>query len=321
MRRASGKKGKAVNGWLVLDKPAGVTSTYAVGAMRRAFGARKAGHAGTLDPAATGVLPIAFGEATKTVPYAVDGEKCYRFTVRWGAQTETDDAEGRVLATSAQRSDAAAISRLLAQFTGEILQTPPAYSAIKVAGRRAYDLARGGEAVRLEPRPVLIHSLRLIDTPDADSAVFEARCGKGTYVRALARDMGRVLGCLGHVVALRRMQVGPFGENDMISLAELEALCQKAAAGEGSLADALLPVETALDDIPALAVNRADAARLQRGQAVLLRGRDAPIFRGTVYVTTSGELIALAEVDRGEIIPKRVFNLAGLMGRAVRKKG
>ena len=198
---------------------------------------------------------------------------------------------------------------------------PPKFSAIKIEGERAYDLARDGQEVALEARPVDIHDLALAETPDADHAVFEAECGKGTYVRALARDMGRLLGCLGHVVALRRTQVGPFGQNDMISLAELEALCQKAAAGEGSLADALLPVETALDDIPALAVSRADAARLQRGQAVLLRGRDAPIFRGTVHVTTSGELIALAEVDRGEIIPKRVFNLAGLKGSAGKRQG
>jgi tRNA pseudouridine55 synthase len=168
--------------------------------------------------------------------------------------------------------------------------------------------------VELQSRPVAIHRLDLVAVPDANQAVFAAECGKGTYVRALARDMGRALGALGHVTALRRTAVGPFAEADMISLEQLEALCHRAAAGEASLADALMPVETALDDIPALAVNRADAARLQRGQAVLLRGRDAPIFRGTVYVTASGRLIALAEVDRGEIVPKRVFNLAGLVG-------
>jgi len=306
MRRASGKKGKAVNGWLVLDKPAGVTSTYAVGAMRRAFGARKAGHAGTLDPAATGVLPIAFGEATKTVPYAVDGEKCYRFTVRWGAQTETDDAEGRVLATSAQRSDAAAISRLLAQFTGEILQTPPAYSAIKVAGRRAYDLARGGEAVSLEPRPVLIHSLRLIATPDADSAVFEARCGKGTYVRALARDMGRVLGCLGHLIALRRTRVAGFEEAGAISLSSVELALED---GEAALRRLLLPIEAALNDFAVLNVGQAEAARLLNGQPILLRGRDAPYQPGPTYALCRGHLVALGEVARGELHPIRVFHL------------
>ena len=193
---------------------------------------------------------------------------------------------------------------------------PPRYSAIKVEGERAYDLARDGEAVELKARPVEIARLELVETPDPDHAVLEAECGKGTYVRALARDLGRALGCFGHVCALRRVAVGPFGEETMISLEQLEAVCHRAAAGEASLADALMPVETALDDIPALAVSGPDAARLHRGQAVLLRGRDAPNFRGTVYVTAAGRLVALAEVDRGEIVPKRVFNLAGLMGSA-----
>ncbi len=310
-----------VHGWIVLDKPVGMTSTQAVGAVRRLFAARRAGHAGTLDPLASGCLPIALGEATKTVPFVMDGRKRYRFTVRWGEERDTDDAEGAVTATSAMRPTLEAIRALLPAFTGTISQVPPRYSAIKVAGERAYDLARDGETVTLEARPVDIHALAVVAESDADHAEFEAECGKGTYVRALARDIGRLLGCFGHVSGLRRTSVGRFGEDDMISLAELEALCQKAAAGEGSLADALLPVETALDDIPALAVSRADAARLQRGQAALLRGRDAPIFRGTVFVTTSGELVALAEVDRGEIIPKRVFNLAGLKGSAGKRQG
>ena len=198
---------------------------------------------------------------------------------------------------------------------------PPQYSAIKIDGERAYDLARDGETVDLAARPVEIHRLTLVNTPDADTAEFEAECGKGTYVRSLARDMGRALGCYGYIKALRREAVGSFSENDMISLEQLTVLCHRAAAGEASLADALLPVETALDDIPALAIGRADAARLQRGQAVLLRGRDAPIFRGTVYVTVSGQLVALAEVDRGEIVPKRVFNLAGLVGSRSLQKG
>ncbi len=310
-----------VHGWVILDKPVGMTSTHAVAIIKRLFTARRVGHAGTLDPLASGLLPLALGEATKTVPFVMDGRKRYRFTVRWGEERDTDDAEGQVVAASGARPAADAISASLPAFTGTIAQVPPKFSAIKILGERAYDLAREGQEVTLEARPVEIHALALVATPDADTAVFEAECGKGTYVRALARDIGRQLGCLGHVAALRRTQVGPFDENDMISLAELEGLCQKAAAGEGSLADALLPVETALDDIPALAVNRADAARLQRGQAVLLRGRDAPIFRGTVHVTTSGELIALAEVDRGEIIPKRVFNLAGLKGSAGKRQG
>src|SRR5205085_5248372 len=275
-----------VHGWIILDKPVGMTSTHAVAIIKRLFTAKRAGHAGTLDPLASGILPLALGEATKTVPFVMDGRKRYRFSVRWGEERDTDDAEGKVVAASEARPGADAINACLPAFTGTIAQVPPKFSAIKIEGERAYDLAREGQEVVLEARPVESHDLTLVETPDADTAIFEAECGKGTYVRALARDIGRVLGCLGHVSALRRTQVGPFAENDMISLAELEALCQKAAAGEGSLADALLPVETALDDIPAVAVSRADAARLQRGQAVLLRGRDAPIFRGTVYVTT-----------------------------------
>jgi tRNA pseudouridine55 synthase len=310
-----------VHGWIVLDKPVGMTSTQAVGAVKRIFTARRAGHAGTLDPLASGCLPIALGEATKTVPFVMDGRKRYRFTVRWGEERDTDDAEGAVTATGETRPTLEAIRAVLPVFTGTISQVPPRFSAIKIAGERAYDLARDGEVVALEPRPVDIHALAVVAATDADHAEFEAECGKGTYVRALARDIGRLIGCFGHVSALRRASVGPFGEDDMIPLAELETLWHRAAAGEGNLADALLPVETALDDIPALAVSRADAARLQRGQAVLLRGRDAPIFRGTVFVTTSGELVALAEVDRGEIIPKRVFNLAGLKGSAGKRQG
>jgi tRNA pseudouridine55 synthase len=310
-----------VHGWVVLDKPIGMTSTRAVSHVRRLFGAKRAGHAGTLDPLASGCLPIALGEATKTVPFVMDGRKTYSFTVRWGEGRDTDDADGRVVAVSDARPDRAAIEALLPGYTGTISQVPPQYSAIKIDGERAYDLARDGETVDLQARPVEIHRLELVHIPDADHAEFRAECGKGTYVRSLARDIGRALGCLGHIKALRREAVGSFSQNDMISLEQLTAMCHRAAAGEASLADALLPVETALDDIPALAVARADAARLQRGQAVLLRGRDAPNFRGTIYVTVSGELLALAELDRGEIVPKRVFNLAGLMGRAVRKKG
>jgi tRNA pseudouridine55 synthase len=305
-----------VHGWVILDKPVGMTSTRAVGAVKRLYSAKRAGHAGTLDPLASGCLPIAIGEATKTVPFVMDGRKSYRFTVRWGEERDTDDAEGRVVAESAARPVAEAIEALLPRFTGTIAQVPPRYSAIKIDGERAYDLARDGEAVELAPRPVDIHRLALVAVGGPDHAIFTAECGKGTYVRSLARDMGRMLGTFGHVTALRRTAVGPFGENHMIVLEDLEALWHRAAAGEASLADALRPVETALDDIPALAVSRADAARLQRGQAVLLRGRDAPIFRGTVYVTASGRLVALAEVDRGEIVPKRVFNLTGLLGSA-----
>jgi tRNA pseudouridine55 synthase len=314
-------KKRDVHGWLVLDKPIGMTSTHAVAVIKRLFSAKRAGHAGTLDPLASGSLPIALGEATKTVPFVVDSRKCYLFTIRWGEERDTDDAEGRVVATSALRPEAAAVRALLPRFVGAIEQVPPRFSAIKIGGERAYDLARDGEAVELKPRMVEIHRLELIGSPDADHAVVACECGKGTYVRSLARDLGRALGALGHVSALRRQRVGPFGENDMISLETTEALCHRAAAGEPnqSFADIILPIETALDDIPALAVSPADAARLKRGQAVLLRGRDASIFRGMVQVACGGEAVAIAEADRGEIVPKRVFNLTGIVGRAGRK--
>ena len=307
-----------VHGWVVLDKPIGMTSTHAVAVIKRLFKAKRAGHAGTLDPLASGGLPIAMGEATKTVPFVMDGRKRYRFTVTWGEERDTDDTEGKVTRTSDIRPTAEQIRALLPQFTGKIEQTPPQYSAIKIAGERAYDMARDGEIVPLVPRPVEIHELILTEQPDSRNSVFEAECGKGTYVRALARDIGRLLGCYGHISALRRTLVGPFDEADMIPLEQLEALCDRAAAGEANLADALLPVETALDDIPALAVTRADAARLHRGQAVLLRGRDAPNCSGTVYVTVAGRLLALAEIGNGELIPKRVFNLTGLVASSAR---
>jgi tRNA pseudouridine55 synthase len=310
-----------VHGWIVLDKPIGMTSTRAVSVIKHLFTAKRAGHAGTLDPLASGCLPIALGEATKTVPFVVDSRKAYLFTVRWGEERDTDDAEGRIVATSESRPDTAAINALLHRFTGTIEQVPPRYSAVKIAGERAYDLARDGETVELAPRPVTIHKLEVVESSDSDHTVLAAECGKGTYVRSLARDLGRMLGTFGHVSALRRKRVGPFGESDMISLEPLEALCHRAAAGEGHLADILLPIETALDDIPALAVSPADAARLQRGQAVLLRGRDALIVRGMVQVASSGQIVAIAEVERGEIIPRRVFNLTGVTGRAGRGKG
>jgi tRNA pseudouridine55 synthase len=300
-----------VHGWLVLDKPTGMTSTHALSRVKRAFGAKKAGHAGTLDPLAPSCLPLAFGEATKTVPFAMDGRKIYRFTVAWGLETDTDDSEGQPGENSGQRPRTADIESLLPRFTGAIQQTPPRFSAIKIDGERAYDLAREGETVELNAREILVHRLELIESTE-DFATFEAETGKGAYVRALARDMGRALGCFGHISALRRVQVGPFEETDLISLDEIErlGLCPP---GEGNLADHLLPVETALDDIPALAVNGTDAARLRRGQAVLLRGRDAPLLSGTCYVTEQGALVALAEAEGGEIHPKRVFHLPGQM--------
>ena len=315
------RKGLAVSGWVCLDKPWNLGSTQAVSRVRRAFQAQKAGHAGTLDPLAEGVLPIALGEATKTVPFLMEASKTYRFTIAWGVETATFDTEGEITARSDVRPTPEAVMAALPRFLGEVQQVPPAYSAVKIDGERAYDLARDGESVEIAPRPVTIHRLELVAVPDVDHAVLVAECGKGTYVRAIARDLGRVLGVCGHVCALRRTRVGPFGEDDMISLERIEALCHRAAAGEGHLADMLLPIETALDDIPALAVSPADAARLHRGQAVLLRGRDAAVTRGLVQVAASGQLVALAEVDHGEIVPRRVFNLTGIAGRAGRREG
>ncbi len=301
------KKGSPVHGWLVLDKPQNMTSTQAVGIVRRVFNAQKAGHSGTLDPLATGILPIALGEATKTVSFAVDGEKAYRFTVRWGAETETDDTEGAIANTSDLRPDRASIEALLPQFHGEIMQVPPAYSAIKVDGARAYDLARDGETVVLNARPVFIDSLQLVDMPDAATSVFEARCGKGTYVRALARDMGRLLGCYGHVIALRRTQVGPFDEAIAVAMDDLKAASD--ANDPEQLLRFLQPVEAALADLPELLVSQSDAASLARGQTVLIPGRDAPILSGPAYATSKGRLIALGELAKGALHPTRVFNL------------
>ncbi len=305
---ARARKGRPVHGWLVLDKPVGMTSADAVARVKRLYFAAKAGHAGTLDPLARGVLPIALGEATKTVSFAVAGIKGYRFTVRWGVETQTDDAQGAALKTSGARPGFADIERALPVFTGEIEQVPPRYSAIRVDGARAYDLAREGAKFELAPRPVTLHALRIVELPDKDHCTLEAVCGKGTYVRALARDLGRKLGCFAHVSALRRTRVGPFHDSAAISLDKLQQLGHSAAGFEGL--DAVLePVETALDDIPALAISGNDAARLTRGQAVLLRGRDAPILSGPVYATSRGVLVALGEVTRGELRPRRVFNL------------
>jgi tRNA pseudouridine55 synthase len=301
------RKGLPVHGWLIFDKPQGMTSTQAVARVKRLYEAAKAGHAGTLDPLATGVLPIALGEATKTVPFVVEGSKEYRFTVRFGVETDTDDAEGKIVATSDLRPTRAEIEAKLPDFIGEIDQVPPRFSALKVDGARAYDLAREDADFELAPRRVSIARLDLIEHPDKDHCVLEASCGKGTYVRALARDLGRALGLFGHVEALRRTRVGTFGEERAVPLAVLEALAE--SGGHQALETALEPVETALHDIPALALSGPDADRLRRGQPVLLRGRDAPIVEGTVYATERGRLVALGEVSKGELRPRRIFNL------------
>ncbi|MBK9083662.1 MAG: tRNA pseudouridine(55) synthase TruB [Rhizobiales bacterium] len=290
-----------VDGWVVLDKPVGLTSTHAVSRLKRIYNGKKAGHAGTLDPLASGILPVAFGEATKTVPFVQDGEKSYLFEVTWGAETTTDDAEGEVAHRSDLRPTREALEALLPRFVGEIMQTPPAFSAIKVNGERAYDIARDGEEVTLAARPIVIHDLRLVDF-SPDRATLEADCGKGTYVRALARDLGRLLGCYGHVTALRRTRVGPFTLADATPLAALDDLAE---AGR-----ALKPVEAGLTEVPCVIVDRNGAARLRRGQGLLLRGRDAP-GEGVAWASCAGEPVAFGDIQEGELRPSRVFNLGG----------
>jgi tRNA pseudouridine55 synthase len=302
------RKGNEIHGWLILDKPQGLTSNQALGRLKRLFHPKKVGHAGTLDPLATGVLPIAFGEATKTVAHVVDCEKTYDFTIRWGVETDTDDAEGQPVKTSDARPSREAVEAALPHFIGDIMQTPPCYSAIKVDGERAYDLARDGEAVELEPRMVSIYELEIVEAPSPDLTRLICDCGKGTYVRSIARDLGRALGCFGHIAALRRTSVGPFSEENAISLETLEGL-SNSDGGQDALLSAITPVETALDGIPALAVSGDDAARLKRGQSILIRGGNAPILNGPVYATSRGVLIAIGEVERGEMHPIRVFNI------------
>ncbi|HJT06200.1 MAG TPA: tRNA pseudouridine(55) synthase TruB [Stellaceae bacterium] len=304
------RRGVPLHGWLVLDKPLGMTSSRAVAAVRRALDAEKAGHGGTLDPLATGVLPIALGEATKTVAWAMAGRKIYRFTLRWGEARDTDDGEGKVIGTSPVRPDATAIAAMLPRFVGDIVQRPPAFSALKLDGERAYDLARGGAAVALAERSVRIDTLRCLGQPDADHAEFEAVVGKGTYIRALARDLGEALGTCAHVTQLRRLAVGPFAVADAISLDKLAMLGHSAAASGH-----LLPIETALDDIPALALTEAEAHRLRQGQTVTPlqpsdRARIDQLGDGaTLCATIGGKLVALVEVAAGGLRPVRVLNI------------
>ncbi|HEY9538654.1 MAG TPA: tRNA pseudouridine(55) synthase TruB [Kiloniellaceae bacterium] len=300
----------AVNGWIIIDKPLGLTSTQVVGRVRRVLKPRKIGHGGTLDPLASGLLPIALGEATKTVSYVMDGRKSYRFTLRWGEATETDDAEGRIVEQHTHRPEATEIRAVLPQFTGEIEQIPPLYSAIKVGGRRAYDLARAQTDFELKPRRVTVHAITLERQPDRDHAVFEVHCGKGTYMRSLARDLGGATGTVAHIVELRRLTVGPFTEADAISLDSLETMGHSPAALEQ-----VLPVETALDDIPALALSETEANRLRCGQAVSMvaranRERISALSNGSiVFTTTGGKPVALARYEAGDIHPVRVLNL------------
>ena len=302
------KRGKPIHGWVAFDKPLGMSSTQGVGKIRWLFDAEKAGHGGTLDPLATGLLPIALGEATKTVQWAMDGRKKYEFRIKWGAETATDDLEGEITATSALRPNKTGIESILKEFLGEITQIPPIYSALKIDGERAYDLARAGETPEMKPRQVLIEELRLLACNNPEHADFEVVCGKGTYIRALARDMGRKLGCLGHLTLLRRTQVGPFIENDMISLESLEELSHKPDRDE-ALQSVLRSIVTVLDGIPALAVMDGQAAQLRQGQSVLLRGANAPINCEAVLVTHEGRPLGICEIAQGSLKTKRLFNL------------
>ena len=289
-----------VSGWIVLDKPYDMTSTQAVGKVRWLFSARKAGHAGTLDPLATGILPIALGEATKTVPNIQDGEKLYRFTVKWGVQTSTDDAEGEVVATSDIRPTAEAIAAVLPRFTGEIMQTPPAFSAIKVEGERAYDLARAGEAVVLEPRSVVIERFSLLDH-NGESSRFEVACQKGTYVRALARDLALALGTRGHVSQLHRAAVGPFTDARAVTIADLEA------AGAEERDRLLAPVAAALAGVPEVRLTEAQAAVIRNGNPVLLTGAGAPVELEEAWASCRGQAVAIGYVAQGQFRPSRVI--------------
>jgi tRNA pseudouridine55 synthase len=290
-----------INGWINLDKPTGVSSTQAVGRLKFLFNAKKAGHAGTLDPLASGVLPVAFGEATKTVPVVQDGAKSYRFRVRWGEESATDDAEGEIVARSDRRPAAAEIEGLLPRFVGAILQTPPTFSAIRIAGSRAYDLARDGETFEIEARPIHVYRLELI-AAESDDAVLEAECGKGAYVRAIARDLGRALGCYGHVIELRRTRVGPFSVDAGIPLDRLPD-------DADLMARAILPLQAGLAEIPIVPVDRSAAATLRRGQKLLLRG-PAPT-QGRAYIECFGTPIAFGVVEEGYFVSTRVFNLRG----------
>jgi len=293
-----------VHGWLVLDKPLGLTSTQALGRARRLLGGKKAGHGGTLDPLATGVLPLAFGEATKVIPYVMDGDKEYEFTVRWGEARSTDDAEGEVVASSAVRPSEDQIRKILPTFVGTISQKPPAFSAIKVQGERAYDLARAGEVVDLAARDVLIKNFELISMPDADLACFRVACGKGMYVRSLARDMAVELGTCGYVSVLRRTKVGPFDIEKAVSMNDLERLSQ-----ENASSTVLLPIKAALEDIPTLSLTQNEATSLRMGKKILIKPQHGDIFSVSVVFTVfQGVPVALVEPIAGEFRVLRGFH-------------
>ncbi len=317
MARRGKKKGRPISGWVVLDKPVGMGSTEAVSKIKWLFQAEKAGHAGTLDPLASGMLPIALGEATKTVPYVQDGAKVYRFTVAWGEERSTDDLEGPVTKSSDRRPAEAEVTALLPKYTGVIMQTPPQFSAIKIAGERAYDLARDGETVEIPAREIEIGRLDIIEHA-ADKTIFEVECGKGTYVRSLARDMGRDLGCFGHIAELRRVEVEPFTQEDFVTVAELEAARFGGQSDDnpdetdapidfGAIDGLLVDTAVALDCLPQIAVSDDAATKIRLGNPVIIRGRDAPVEAEEACATARGKLVAIGAIEQGMFKPKRVF--------------
>lgn len=335
MARRGKKKGRPISGWLILDKPVGMGSTEAVSKIKWLFQAEKAGHAGTLDPLASGMLPIALGEATKTVPYVQDGAKIYRFTVAWGQERSTDDLEGPVTKESDLRPSEAEVKALLPKYTGVIMQTPPQFSAIKIAGERAYDLARDGATVDIPAREIEIGRLDIVEH-SADHTVFEVECGKGTYVRSLARDMGRDMGCFGHISELRRVEVEPFTAEDFVTIAELEAarfgVQDEDSSDAADIADAtdiantteatdavetpidfdaidalLVDTSAALDCLPQIAISDDAATKIRLGNPVIIRGRDAPVEAEEACATARGKLVAIGAIEQGMFKPKRVF--------------
>nr|WP_209443195.1 tRNA pseudouridine(55) synthase TruB [Falsiroseomonas frigidaquae] len=300
-----------MDGWLIVDKPSGIGSTDVVNKVKRAFDAQKAGHGGTLDPLATGLLPVAFGAATKTVPYVMDGTKTYNFTLKFGEARDTDDADGAVIATSDVRPTDAEIEAALPAFRGDIMQVPPIYSAIKIAGERAYDLAREGQVVEIAARPARVDRFDLISRPDADTAIFHVESGKGVYMRSLARDVAKAVGSVGHITALRRLRVGPFRMEHAIPLDSLLVTGDTPPPSP----DLLLPVTTALADIPALAVTAEEAARLYQGQAISLVDlmgrvpREADPEGGLLRAMAGERLLGLCRLEAGWMQPERLIQL------------
>lgn len=325
------RKGRNISGWVILDKPVNMGSTTAVSKIKYLFNALKAGHAGTLDPLASGALPIALGEATKTVPYVMQGHKTYLFTVSWGAATSTDDLEGEIIATSDKRPTLEEIEVVLNDYRGKIQQTPPQFSAIKVNGQRAYDLARGGATVELEPREVEIFDFKIVEANDPNSTSFEIKCSKGTYVRSLARDLGLALGCYGHISFLRRSAVEPFKSSQMISFEQLEAALEMALAADNAENEAqpaqeheplnipsynnkfseidkfIIPTVAALTDLPQITITESSAQYIRHGQPIILTGSNAPSNLLDLCLTFNDKIIAIGDVEEYRFISKRVF--------------